>query len=108
MPGLSSARIFAIPASHQDQVIVQPPGTHVVAKSDFTPFAALAYHGFPAISFQGYSEFDAGFAAALIEARRGVRFDEAFADAGVRSLGEPNDRRRVGVWIDRFLELAAR
>ena len=104
-PWMDDASDFAIPASHQDQVIVQPPDTHVVAKSDFTPFAALAYQGFPAISFQGHPEFDPSFAAALIEARRGVRFDEAFADAGVRSLGLPNDNRRVGQWIDRFLEL---
>jgi GMP synthase-like glutamine amidotransferase len=104
-PWMDDAADFAVPASHQDQVIVQPPDTHVVANSDFTPFAALAYQGFPAISFQGHPEFDAGFAAALIEARRGVRFDEDFADAGLRSLGEPNDNRRVGQWIDRFLEL---
>jgi hypothetical protein len=26
----------------------------------------------------------------------------------VRSLGQPNDNRRVGRWIDRFLELNAR
>jgi GMP synthase-like glutamine amidotransferase len=104
-PWMADAHDFAIPASHQDQVVVQPPSSHVVAKSDFTPFAALAYQGFPAISFQGHPEFDASFAAALIEARRGVRFDEDFADAGVRSLGEPNDRRRVGEWIGRFLEL---
>jgi GMP synthase-like glutamine amidotransferase len=104
-PWMDGAADFAIPASHQDQVVVQPPGTRVIARCDFTPFAALAYQGFPAISFQGHPEFDPSFAAALIEARRGVRFDEAFADAAVRSLGEPNDNRRVGAWIDRFLEL---
>jgi GMP synthase-like glutamine amidotransferase len=107
-PWMDEAADFAVPASHQDQVIVQPPSSHIVARSDFTPFAALAYQGFPAISFQGHPEFDPGFAAALIEARRGVRFDEAFADAGVRSLAAPNDNRRVGQWIDRFLDLAAR
>lgn len=106
-PWMDEAADFAIPASHQDQVVVQPPETHVVARSDFTPFAALAWQGFPAISFQGHPEFDPSFAAALIESRRGGRFDEAFADAGVRSLGQPNDNRRVGQWIDRFLELNA-
>ncbi len=102
-PWMDDASEFAVPASHQDQVVVQPPDTHVVARSAFTAFAALAYQGFPAISFQGHPEFDPSFAAALIETRRGVRFDEDFADAGVRSLGEPNDNRRVGQWIDRFL-----
>jgi len=104
-PWMDDAADFAIPASHQDQVVIQPPDSHVVARSDFTEFAALAYQGFPAISFQGHPEFEPSFAAALIEARRGVRFDEDFADAGVRSLGEPNDNGRVGQWIDRFLEL---
>ena len=70
-----------------------------------TAFAALAYQGFPAISFQGHPEFDASFAVALIKARRGVRFEETFADAGVRSLKAPNDNRRVGGWIDRFLNM---
>jgi GMP synthase-like glutamine amidotransferase len=104
-PWMDDAADFAVPASHQDQVVVQPPDSHVVAKSDFTPFAALAYQSFPAISFQGHPEFDPSFAAALIEARRGGRFDEDFADAGVRTLGQPNDNRRVGQWIDRFLAL---
>jgi GMP synthase-like glutamine amidotransferase len=104
---MDEAAEFAIPASHQDQVVIQPPHSRVVARSDFTPFAALAYDDFPAISFQGHPEFEPSFAAALIESRRGVRFDEAFADAGVRSLGEPNDNRRVGQWIDRFLALNA-
>jgi GMP synthase-like glutamine amidotransferase len=103
-PWMDEAAEFAIPASHQDQVVVQPPHSRVVANSGFTAFAALAYERFPAISFQGHPEFEPSFAAALIESRRGVRFDEAFADAGVRSLGEPNDNRRVGGWIDRFLE----
>jgi GMP synthase-like glutamine amidotransferase len=104
---MDTAADFAVPASHQDQVVVQPPDSQVAAKSDFTPYAALAYRGFPAISFQGHPEFDPSFAAALIEARRGVRFDEDFAEAGVRSLAEPNDNRRVGRWIDRFLALNA-
>jgi len=106
-PWMDDDAEFAIPASHQDQVVVQPPDTHVVARSDFTPFAALAWQGFPAITFQGHPEFDPSFAAALIEARSGVRFEQAFAAAAVRSLGQPNDNRRVGLWIDRFLELNA-
>ena len=104
-PWMDEAAEYAIPASHQDQVVVQPPNSHVVARSDFTAFAALAYQGFPAISFQGHPEFEPSFAAALIEARRGARLDETFADAGVRSLDEPNDNRRVGGWIDRFLDM---
>jgi GMP synthase-like glutamine amidotransferase len=106
-PWMDEAAEFAIPASHQDQVVAQPPKSRVVANSEFTAFAALAYEDFPAISFQGHPEFEPSFAAALIESRRGVRFDEDFAEAGLRSLGEPNDNRRVGRWIDRFLAQSA-
>lgn len=103
-PWMDPVADFAIPASHQDQVTVPPPNSRVIARSAFTPFAALAYTDHPAISFQGHPEFDPVFAAALIEARRGTRFDDAFADAAVESLRQPNDRLKVGGWIDRFLE----
>jgi GMP synthase-like glutamine amidotransferase len=98
---------FAIPASHQDQVVVAPPASRVVAASAFTPLAALAYADQPAISFQGHPEFHPAFARALIQARRGVRLPEALADAAIRSLEAPDDRNRVGRWIVSFLEQAA-
>jgi GMP synthase-like glutamine amidotransferase len=95
---------FALPASHQDQVVAKPPHARVLASSAFTPFAALAYDDQPAVSFQGHPEFDPAFATALIEQRRGTRLGEAEADAGVASLAQPNDRKRVGAWIVDFLE----
>ena len=49
-------------------------------------------------------EFEPGYASALIEGRRGVRFEEAFADRAIESLSRPNDRPRVADWISRFLE----
>lgn len=103
-PWMGPEREFALPASHQDQVVELPPHAHVVASSDFTPFAAIAYDDQPAISFQGHPEFDPAYATALIEARRGMRFDDAHADAGVASLAHPNDRLEVGRWIVRFLD----
>jgi GMP synthase-like glutamine amidotransferase len=107
-PWMDPATAFAIPASHQDQVTVQPPRSRVVACSAFTPIAALAYDDRPAISFQGHPEFDPEFAKALIESRRSVRFDDAKAEAGVRSLDQPNDRPEIARWIERFLELSAK
>ena len=62
-------RRSSIPASHQDQVVVQPPNTDVVAASPFTPFAALAWSDRPAICFQFHPEFTPAFAKALIEKR---------------------------------------
>jgi len=97
---LDGAATIAIPASHQDQVVVQPPHTQVVAASDFTPFAALAWTDRPAISFQFHPEFSPEFAKALIE----KRYDQVpNPDAAIASLDAPNDNARVGGWIRRFL-----
>lgn len=90
----------AIPASHQDQVVAQPPGSVVVAESDFTPFAALAWIDRPAISFQFHPEFSVGYAKALIEKRYDKVNDAARALA---SLDAPNDNAVVGSWIRTFL-----
>lgn len=97
---MDDAHRFAIPASHQDQIVEQPPASRVLARNHFSPFGMLAYDDQPAISFQGHPEFDPAFAKALIEGRRdwlpGV-------DAAIESLDQPNDRARVGEWIRRFL-----
>ncbi len=103
-PWMDDAADFAIPASHQDQVVMPPPGARVIAASDFTPYAGLAYADPLAISFQGHPEFDPAYAEALIENRRGTRYTEAQADAAVASLREANDRARVGAWIAAFLK----
>jgi GMP synthase-like glutamine amidotransferase len=91
---------IAAPASHQDQVVIQPPNSAVVARSDFTPFAALAWTDRPAISFQFHPEFSPAFAKALIEQRYDIVPDP---DAAIASLDAPNDNARVGGWIRDFL-----
>jgi GMP synthase-like glutamine amidotransferase len=97
------AAAFAIPASHQDQVVGLPPHAHVVAGEDFAPYAALAYDDQPAISFQGHPEFDPVYATALIESRREEKLTEEEADRAVESLKRPNDNGEVGTWIRNFL-----
>ena len=100
-PWTNGERRIAIPASHQDQVVVQPPNTQVVGASDFTPFAALAWSDRPAISFQFHPEFSPAYAKALIE----KRYDRVNTpDEAIASLDAPNDNQRVGDWIRRFLE----
>jgi len=99
-PWTNGEHQVAVPASHQDQVVVQPPNTTVVAASDFTPFAALAWADRPAISFQFHPEFSSGYAKALIE-KRYDRVNDP--DAALASLDAPNDNERVGEWIRRFL-----
>lgn len=96
---------FAVPVSHQDQIIVQPPSSRIVAASPFTPFGVLEYRDQSAISFQCHPEFDPAYAACLIEHRR-ARLPEP--DAALASLREPNDRFLVGSWIGRFLSGSGR
>ena len=100
-PWLDGELEISIPASHQDQVVIQPPNTEIVASSDFTPYAALAWQDRAAISFQFHPEFDPAFAKALIEKRYDVVPNP---DAAIASLDGPNDNQRVGGWIRRFLK----
>ena len=99
-PWLDDASEIAAPASHQDQVVVQPPDTEVVASSPFTEFAALAWTDRPAISFQFHPEFSPAFAKALIEQRYDI---VPHPDAAIASLDAPNDSARVAGWIRNFL-----
>jgi GMP synthase-like glutamine amidotransferase len=100
-PWMDGAREIAVPVSHQDQVIAQPPNTEVVAASDFTPFAAFAWTDRPAISFQFHPEFTPDFAKALIAERYDILPDP---DAAIASLDAANDTDRVADWIRRFLK----
>jgi GMP synthase-like glutamine amidotransferase len=99
-PWMDDAKTIAAPASHQDQVVVQPPNTDVVMRSAFTEFAALAWTDRPAISFQFHPEFTPAFAKELIEKRHDVVPNPA---AAIASLDAPNDSARVGAWIRNFL-----
>ena len=100
-PWLDGAREIAAPASHQDQVVIRPPNTEVVARSDFTEYAGLAWTDRPAISFQFHPEFSPAFAKALIEKRYDIVPNP---DAAIASLDAPNDNERVAGWIRRFLK----
>jgi GMP synthase-like glutamine amidotransferase len=103
-PWASGAPDYALPASHQDQVVVAPTGARVIGGSDFCPIGLIAWDDQPAISMQLHPEFDPAYAGALIEGRRGVRFPEAEADKALASLRRPNDRGRVAGWIGAFLD----
>ncbi len=99
-PWMDDVPAVSAPASHQDQVVLQPPHSDVIASSVFTPYAGLAWRDRPAISFQFHPEFSPAFAKALIE----QRYDRVpDPDAAIASLDAPNDNARVGEWIRRFL-----
>ena len=100
-PWMDGSEPIAVPASHQDQVVVQPPNTGIVAQSSFTPFAGLAWTDRPSISFQFHPEFSPGFAKALIQKRYDIVPDP---EEAIASLDAPNDNDRVAGWIRRFLK----
>jgi len=99
-PWMDGEISVALPASHQDQVVVQPPNSELTVASDFTPFAGLAWTDRPAISFQFHPEFSPAFAKALIQKRYDVVPDP---HAAIASLDAPNDHARVAQWIRNFL-----
>ena len=98
---MDNVSLVSVPASHQDQVVEQPPGAEVIASSLFTPYAALAWRDGPSISFQFHPEFDPAYAKALIAERYDRTPDP---EAAIASLDAPNDNQRVGEWIRRFLQ----
>jgi GMP synthase-like glutamine amidotransferase len=98
---MDDAGNISIPASHQDQVVIQPPNTDVTVMSNFTEFAGLAWTDRPAISFQFHPEFSPAFAKALIEKRYDLVPNP---EAAMASLDSPNDNARVAGWIRRFLD----
>src|SRR5690606_36114729 len=100
-PWMDGADHVAVPVSHQDQVVEQPPATRLIAGNAFCPIGGLAYEDQPAISFQFHPEFDPAFAAALIDLVADRLDDPAAARA---SLERPNDCARVGGWIRSFVE----
>jgi GMP synthase-like glutamine amidotransferase len=100
-PWMNGEMQVAAPASHQDQVVIQPPNTQIVVESSFTPYAGLAWTDRPAISFQFHPEFSPAFAKALIEKRYDIVPEP---DAAIASLDAPNDSQRVAAWIRRFLK----
>ena len=97
------AASIAIPVSHQDQVLVPPADARVIAASEFTPFAGLAWDD--AMSFQCHPEFQPDYAAALVESRRGQRITDTLADEALASLARANDRAVLTAWIRAFLML---
>lgn len=100
-PWMDEVETIAAPASHQDQVVAQPPNTEVLISSAFAPYAGLAWTDRSAISFQFHPEFSPDFAKALIAERYDRVPDPG---AAIASLDAPNDSARVAGWIRRFLK----
>jgi GMP synthase-like glutamine amidotransferase len=104
--GMDGAAAIRLPASHQDQVVELPPGAEVWAANEFTPMGALVWRDQPAMSMQLHPEFEPAYAIDLIEHRREGVYTPDEADRAVASYAGPDDRARVGGWINAFLAQA--
>jgi GMP synthase-like glutamine amidotransferase len=98
--------VIAVSASHQDQVVVAPPGAEAIAGSDLCPYGMLDYDDGRTLSLQLHPEFAADYARALIATRLGDLYPEPEGRAAIASLAAPDDRLRVGRWISGFLSRA--
>ncbi len=105
-PWMDTGEPIAVPGSHQDQVVEAPPGAAILGGNDFCPIGVLDYGPARAISIQLHPEFEPDYAKALIETRRGTRLTHEEADLAVMSYEQPDDRARVGGWLQRFIETA--
>ena len=104
--GTTPPRQFSLGVSHQDQVLSLPPGATLVAQNDFCEYAALAYPGANAISFQGHPEFSAGFSCALYGVRKGTRLPVDMVNRAEASFADPIDNDQTGAWMGNFLKRA--
>lgn len=86
-----------IMAWHQDQITELPPDARVLGRTEFCPYAILAY-GDRALTVQPHPEFSREFVADLIEARRDVLPPDV-AEAARTRLDRPLTSPR---FADRF------
>ncbi len=98
---------LAVPASHQDQVIVRPKGSEVFLRSSFTPNAGLVYANATTLSVQPHPEFSAAYAAGLCRVRRHNPLSDNQVEAAIESLNQPLDNGVVARMLADFLLAAA-
>lgn len=88
--------------SHQDQVTTPAPGAQWLAGNEFCRYAILQFAD-NTLTFQGHPEFSKAYSRALIQRRRGVIGEQAYA-AGLASLTLDVEDRISAQWIVRFLQ----
>ena len=97
-----AAQSILMPASHQDQIVVQPPETEVVATTAACAFAGLRYRNAPVLSVQFHPEFSRAYLADLIA----LRAQQQVPPGLPRDSGETDG---IGMrWIAEFLSSQAR
>lgn len=93
---------LALYASHQDQVLALPPGATLLASSAHCPVAAYAL-GQQVMCVQPHPEFDAAYAAFLLDKRRG-QMGEAVYQERLASLQQGHDGALFARLMLRFVQ----
>ena len=92
---------FGLLVSHKDQVTVLPPGSQLLATSEFCPNAMFVIDDH-ILALQGHPEFTRGYARALMQMRAKL-LGEKTLHAGIESLQHDLDSDLVSSWIIRFI-----
>lgn len=97
---------LAIAAFHQDQVIEPPPGSQIIARSEFCNFAGLYYPGF-GMSIQPHPEFDVNYEESLIKLRHasGLLSDEIAKPALETLRGDCNRLALGDLFVEQWQKL---
>lgn len=88
-------------SSHKDQVSRLPHGARLIAASDFCPVSGFVM-GEQVMTLQGHPEFHRDYSRDLMEMRRELLGEEAFA-TGMASLDKETDENKAAHWILNFL-----
>lgn len=92
-------------AMHQDQVVIAPANSEVIASSEFCANAGLAYagrNGFKALSYQFHPEFSPEYTRDSIAAKSGSSLSEDQAEKAISTIGESNDSDQIARQLAEF------
>lgn len=91
-----------MPAFHQDQIVVPPPNSEVVARTEACTYAALRYKDVPVLSVQFHPEFSRAYLSDLIDV-----MSRQDAQPGLPASAGATDDSGMR-WIAEFLSSQAR
>lgn len=92
---------FNLLASHQDQVVVLPPGAQLLASSEFCPNNMMQV-GETMLSLQGHPEFIKAYAKEVMQSRKHILEEEVLA-RGLHSLELEHEHALIAQWLINFL-----
>jgi GMP synthase-like glutamine amidotransferase len=93
---------FNLLASHQDQVVILPPGAQLLAGSEFCPNNMMQI-GDTMLGLQGHPEFTKAYAKDLMQSRENIIEKKVIA-RGLQSLKLEHEHDLIAQWLIHFLD----